>query len=59
MGNNIYSNKVMAVVLAIIVSILWGTLFPMIKIGYKVFGIEATVVRGLKKLLSMRVFECY
>ena len=40
MKSNIFSNKIMTVLLAAIVSILWGTLFPMIKIGYRVFAID-------------------
>lgn len=54
MKNDIFSNKVISVFWAIIVSILWGTLFPMIKIGYKVFEIDNTEVASILLFAGLR-----
>lgn len=54
MKSNIFSNKITAVLLAVVVSILWGTLFPMIKIGYKVFEIDTTVVASILLFAGVR-----
>ena len=37
--NNIFSNKVTSVIIAVIVCALWGSLFPFVKIGYSAFQI--------------------
>ncbi len=54
MKSNIFSNKVTTVLLAVFVSILWGTLFPMIKIGYKVFEIDNTEVASILLFAGVR-----
>ena len=36
-------NKTCVVLLAILCNVLWGSAFPMIKIGYQEFGIESSV----------------
>ncbi len=54
MKRNIFSNKITAVILAMIVSILWGTLFPTIKIGYRAFGIDNTRVASILLFAGMR-----
>ena len=54
MKSNIFSNKVTTVLLAVVVSILWGTLFPMIKIGYKVFEIDNTEVASILLFAGVR-----
>ena len=54
MKSNLFSNKVTAVLLAVIVSVLWGTLFPMIKIGYKVFEIDTTEVASILLFAGVR-----
>ncbi len=54
MKSNIFLNKVTAVLLAIIVSILWGTLFPMIKIGYRVFAIDNSQVASILLFAGVR-----
>ena len=54
MKSNLFSNKVTAVLLAVIVSVLWGTLFPMIKIGYKVFEIDNTDVASILLFAGVR-----
>lgn len=54
MKSNIFSNKVTAVLLAAVVSMLWGTLFPMIKIGYKTFEIDNTEVASILLFAGVR-----
>ena len=54
MKSNIFSNKVASVLFAVIVSILWGTLYPMIKIGYKVFEIDNTAVSSILLFAGVR-----
>ena len=54
MKSNIFSNRVTVVLLAVIVSILWGTLFPMIKIGYKVFDIDNTETASILLFAGVR-----
>ena len=54
MKSNIFSNKIMTVLLAAIVSILWGTLFPMIKIGYAAFSIASSDIPAIILFAGMR-----
>ena len=54
MKSNIFSNKITAVLLAAVVSMLWGTLFPMIKIGYKTFEIDNTEVASILLFAGVR-----
>lgn len=54
MKSNNFSNKIMTVLLAAIVSILWGTLFPMIKIGYRVFAIDNSQVASILLFAGVR-----
>lgn len=54
MKQNLFSNRVTAVLFAVIVSILWGTLFPTIKIGYRVFGIDNTQVASILLFAGLR-----
>ena len=56
MKTNIFSNKVTAVILAVVVSILWGTLFPAIKIGYEAFEIDSTEVASILLFAGIRFF---
>lgn len=56
MKTNIFSNKVSAVILAVVVSILWGTLFPTIKIGYEAFDIDSTEVASILLFAGVRFF---
>lgn len=56
MKTNIFSNKVTAVILAVVVSILWGTLFPTIKIGYEAFEIDSTEVASILLFAGVRFF---
>lgn len=54
MKRSIFSNKATAIALAVLVSILWGTLFPTIKIGYKAFGIDSTQVASILLFAGLR-----
>lgn len=56
--NNIFSNKIAVVFLAAIVSTLWGTLFPMIKIGYRVFEIDSANVASILLFAGLRFLIC-
>ena len=50
----LFSNPVTVVLFAMIVSVLWGTLFPAIKIGYRVFGIDSTQVASILLFAGLR-----
>ncbi|WP_026505686.1 DMT family transporter [Butyrivibrio sp. NC3005] len=50
LNNTFLSNKVVVLVLAVICCLLWGSAFPSIKIGYKLFGI------GSKDSMSQILF---
>ncbi len=56
MKTNFFSNKVAVILLALLVSVLWGTLFPMIKIGYKAFAIDTSNVASIILFAGMRFF---
>jgi drug/metabolite transporter (DMT)-like permease len=56
MKKSIFSNKITVVALAMIVSLLWGTLFPMIKIGYSAFGIDTSNVASIILFAGLRFF---
>ena len=40
--NNVFSNKVTSVIIAVIVCALWGSLYPFVKIGYSAFQIVSS-----------------
>lgn len=54
MKNNIFSNKIAVVIWAAVVSMFWGTLFPMIKIGYSTFGIDNSQVASILLFAGVR-----
>lgn len=54
MKEKLFSNRASAIALAMIVSMLWGTLFPTIKIGYRVFGIDSTQVASILLFAGLR-----
>ncbi len=56
MKKGIFSNKVSVILLALLVSMLWGTLFPMIKIGYSAFGIDTSNVASIILFAGLRFF---
>ena len=45
--NNIFSNKIIVCIIAIICCGLWGSAFPYVKIGYKLFNITDTAYQIL------------
>lgn len=42
MNNKLLQNKYIVFLLAIVCCLLWGSAFPSIKIGYRLFGVEAS-----------------
>jgi drug/metabolite transporter (DMT)-like permease len=54
MKNNIFSNKIAVVIWAAVVSMFWGTLFPMIKIGYRAFAIDNSQVASILLFAGVR-----
>ncbi|SCZ79954.1 DMT family transporter [Pseudobutyrivibrio xylanivorans] len=53
---NIFSNKIVVFLLAILCCLLWGSAFPCIKIGYAIFGIEASDVMSQILFAGTRFF---
>ncbi len=56
MKKSIFSNKASVICLSLFVSVLWGTLFPMIKLGYKTFGIDTGNVASILVFAGLRFF---
>ncbi len=56
MLRKIFENKISVICLSLFVSVLWGTLFPMIKLGYKTFGIDAGNVASILVFAGLRFF---
>ena len=54
MKKNIFSSRIGVILLAMVVSVLWGTLFPTIKIGYRVFGIDSSLVSSILLFAGLR-----
>ncbi len=52
------SKKSKAIVLALLVMALWGSLFPCVKIGYSAFGIDTTSVANILMFAAMRFTLC-
>ena len=52
----LFTNKISVVCLALTVSLLWGTLFPMIKIGYGAFAIDTARVSSIILFAGLRFF---
>ena len=53
---NLFSNKIVVFLLAIICCLLWGSAFPCIKIGYALFGIESSDVMSQILFAGTRFF---
>lgn len=51
-------NNLKTVVLSLIVMALWGSLFPMIKIGYSTFNIAAASIPDILMFAGVRFFVC-
>ncbi len=52
------SNAITTVVLPLIVMLFWGSLFPFIKIGYKVFNINTENIAEILIFASLRFIVC-
>ena len=52
--NKLFTNKISVVALALLVSLLWGSLFPMIKIGYRAFSIDTANVASIIMFAGLR-----
>ena len=51
-------SKTKAIIYSLIVMILWGSLFPCIKIGYKAFSISGTDIPSILMFAGMRFTLC-
>ena len=56
MKSKLFTNKISVVLLALTVSLLWGTLFPIIKIGYVAFAIDTSNVGSVITFAGLRFF---
>ena len=54
--NCFFTNKINVVLLALLVSALWGTLYPMIKVGYAAFAIDTKSVASIILFAGLRFF---
>ena len=54
MKNKLFTSKIPVIALALTVSLLWGTLFPIIKVGYKVFAIDTANVGSIILFAGLR-----
>ena len=54
----IFKDSRWATVLALVVMFFWGSLFPTIKIGYRVFGIDTAVWASILLFAGMRFVVC-
>ncbi len=56
MKKSIFSNKIAVIGLSLFVSMLWGSLFPSIKLGYKAFDIDSSNVASILVFAGLRFF---
>ena len=47
-------NNLKTIILSLVVMALWGSLFPMVKIGYSAFGISADYIPGILMFAGLR-----
>ena len=47
-------NNLKTIILSLVVMALWGSLFPMVKIGYNAFGISADYIPGILMFAGLR-----
>lgn len=52
------NKKFKTILLALLVMLLWGSLFPCVKIGYSVFGIDSKSVANILMFAAMRFALC-
>ena len=50
--------KINAMLLSLVVMALWGSLFPMVKIGYSTFNIEPTSTPHILMFAAVRFTVC-
>lgn len=55
---NAFINKKSSTLLALLVMFFWGSLFPMIKIGYQAFGVNTSSVPSILLFAGMRFVLC-
>ena len=56
MKEKLFKNKTAVIILALIVSALWGTLYPMIKVGYQTSEIDTKNVASIILYAGLRFF---
>lgn len=52
------NKKAKTIILSLLVMALWGSLFPCVKIGYSVFGIDTNLVANILMFAAMRFALC-
>ena len=58
MKTNIFNNRITGVILALVVCALWGSLFPLIKVGYEAFGISGSDIPSVILFAGSRFVIC-
>ena len=56
--NNIFKNKITSSIIALVCCALWGSLFPVIKIGYRAFGIASSDIPATMLFAGIRFVVC-
>ena len=56
--NNIFSNKITSIIIALVCCALWGSLFPCIKVGYRAFGIQSGDIPSTMLFAGIRFVIC-
>lgn len=56
MKTNVYANKVTSVLLCLLTCVLWGSLFPIIKVGYSSFEISSSDIPSIILFAGIRFF---
>lgn len=58
MKTNIFNNKISGNILALVVCALWGSLFPLIKVGYDAYGISGSDIPSVILFAGSRFVIC-
>ena len=58
MNKNIFKNSVSGLVIALIVCALWGSLFPVVKLGYSALGISESSIPSIILFAGSRFVIC-
>ena len=56
--NKIFTGRVSSVLLALLVCALWGSLYPLVKVGYAAFHINATEIPTIMLFAGLRFVVC-